>query len=298
MVQAAAHRRVRAGPPLNQAAGRRCAAFTLIELLVVIAIISILASMLLPSLSRAKEKAQTITCINNLHQISLAIMLYIDENQGRYPLSWAYEVDPRTGRRVNVTKSARQTLGGYDPAPALRGCALSARARPLWPYLKPSAVFRCPRDKGQSILPCSCGAKQTPSNFQSIGCSYCYNAGGLTVLSGGGFRRQPVDSKEGIAGKTEDYVENPSLYILLHEPPARIWGCAGTGPRWYQWHYARGAYSFVDVRRAPSLFYSAVAFVDGHTGFLNFSRSLQDDPYYPYEPTKDWVWYTPEGGSY
>jgi prepilin-type N-terminal cleavage/methylation domain-containing protein len=72
---------------INLRAVRRRFAFTLIELLVVIAIIAILSALLLPALSGAKQRARTIQCVSNLHQISLAMRLYADDFNGLYPES-------------------------------------------------------------------------------------------------------------------------------------------------------------------------------------------------------------------
>ncbi len=94
-------------PPPDNFFSRRAAAFTLIELLVVIAIIAILAAMLLPALSRAKESGKRISCLNNLRQLSLAAQMYVSDSQGAYPPRsqtnrWPFQFYDNYGKSIKL----------------------------------------------------------------------------------------------------------------------------------------------------------------------------------------------------
>jgi prepilin-type N-terminal cleavage/methylation domain-containing protein/prepilin-type processing-associated H-X9-DG protein len=111
-------------------------AFTLIELLVVVAIIGVLASLMLPALSRAKAKSRNIVCVNQLRQLGMAARVYTDEHENRLPSAellpsmpidpaqplpricdvlgpYAGKVTPSTNGAANVFKCPGDTVGRF-----------------------------------------------------------------------------------------------------------------------------------------------------------------------------------------
>jgi prepilin-type N-terminal cleavage/methylation domain-containing protein len=122
--------------------------FTLIELLVVIAIIAILAALLLPSLTRAKLKAQGIQCMNNHRQLCIAWRMYTDDNADK--LIYSSGASPAYMANVPSWCSGTMDYSGanrsnWDPS-------FDIMQSPMWPYCGNNyAIFRCPGDRSYVI---------------------------------------------------------------------------------------------------------------------------------------------------
>jgi prepilin-type N-terminal cleavage/methylation domain-containing protein/prepilin-type processing-associated H-X9-DG protein len=122
----------------------RRSAFTLIELLVVIAIIAILAGLLLPALSRAKQKAMGISCLSNLKQMTLAAVVY--------SLDYSDKIIP------NLLANTNAWIGGNVSVLPDATNVLDIRNGRLFPYNQSEPIYRCPGDRlpfkvgGKSVL--------------------------------------------------------------------------------------------------------------------------------------------------
>jgi len=136
-----------ASKPLPRSIRTRPPGFTLIELLAVMAVIAILAALVMPALSRARERANAIACLNNSRQLALANQLYVDEHDSFLPynlvlagtsyrtnLNWANDVMTRdlSSDNTNTDTIASASLGPY--------------------VSRNTGVFRCPSDRSMSAV--------------------------------------------------------------------------------------------------------------------------------------------------
>lgn len=112
-------------------------AFSLIELMVVIGIIAILAGLLLPVLASAKKKARSIACVNKVRQWGLAMAMYTDENQGKYP----YKGTP--GHPINGGPNKVAWYNSAAPFVGADSLTNLYRAK-RWPIPGKGGMFMCP----------------------------------------------------------------------------------------------------------------------------------------------------------
>ena len=124
-------------------------AFTLIELLVVIAIIAILAAMLLPALGRAKQRAQAITCMNQLKQLSVASTLYTGDNNSKLPPDGDITDNASVPTDPSILPGGKwlQWCPGNMDAFSPFWIQL-IQAGVIYPYVKTMTVYKCPADNG------------------------------------------------------------------------------------------------------------------------------------------------------
>ena len=241
------------------AAGRR--GFTLIELLVVIAIIAILASLLLPALRKAKEKARTVSCNNNLHQIALGLEMYTADFKGCYPVygDWG-------------------TIGGKRGMMTLHGGRVPASARPLNVYVPTPDAFHCLSDKGDSLW----------RSLFPRGVRTCYDGWGnsyLTVWAVESIRVQhvtgdsnaPLGTPRATPMKTSQVARSASNKLIMGDWP--MWADRDKNDPWSQWHNDQGQYRF------------NVLFGDSHTDFFSFPKEAYQWNYTGPAPDPDFLWW-------
>jgi prepilin-type N-terminal cleavage/methylation domain-containing protein/prepilin-type processing-associated H-X9-DG protein len=151
--------------------GRGGAGFTFVELLVAIAIIAVLAALLLPALSKAKAKAQSIGCLDNLAQLQLAWLMYARDNADKLArvggLDELVQLPSDPQAQPGGPKS-QWVLGSMAQAPCWTNTVLVQMGL-LYPYVSSLGVYKCPADKKSEAGPLGGGGARTVRSM-SLNC--------------------------------------------------------------------------------------------------------------------------------
>jgi prepilin-type N-terminal cleavage/methylation domain-containing protein len=193
--------------PANRNATPRRDAFTLIELLVVIAIIAILAAMLLPALSKAKIKAQATYCMNDERQLTLAWLMYPDDNNSRLVQNVG-DAQPAvlSNGSPGYTTNGTWAYGNVATVPDETN-ALLLTASLLGSYTKSPAIYKCPGDPGAPV-----GTPRVRSI--SMNCFMNGVGGSQNTGSTGNYYKT--------FRKTGDLTQTSQWYVFLDEKPTSI----------------------------------------------------------------------------